>query len=105
MSTLAPDRIELDPEPQIARQEPGWPGRVACWLRGDSNSRVWVRRKMVAAWMNILIAAVAAVTVVIAGRLAGPHWPPPQTWGPGAPQLFPPGCLAFLPGRLYLPLL
>jgi len=102
MSTLAPDRNELDPEPQVAQEEPGWPGRVAGWLRGDSNSRVWVRRKMVAAWMNFLIAAVAAVTVVTAGRLAGQRWPPPQTWGTGALKLFTLWCLAFLPGWLYV---
>src|SRR5579859_5701918 len=98
MSTLAPDRNELDPEPQVAQEERGWPGRVAGWLRGDSNSRVWVRRKMVAAWMNFLIAAVAAVTVVTAGRLAAGRWPPPQTWGAGALKLFALWCLAFLPG-------
>jgi hypothetical protein len=98
MSTLAPDRIELEPGPGADHHEVSWPGQVAAWLRGDSGSRVWVRRKMVAAWMNFLIASVAAVTVSTAGR----HWPAPQTWGTGALKLFTLWCLAFLPGWLYV---
>ncbi len=81
---------------------PGWPERLAGWLKGDSNSRAWVRRKAVAAWMNILIAGAAAVTVVTAGLMTGKRWPEPGTWGIGALKLFTLWCLAFLPGWLYV---
>jgi hypothetical protein len=93
MSTLAPDRAELDP---------GLSERAAAWLDGDSRSRAWLRRKAVAAWMNILIAAAAAVTVITAGLMAGPPWPGLETWGAGALKLFALWCLAFLPGWLYV---
>jgi len=75
---------------------------VAGWLKGDSSSRVWLRRKAVAAWMNILIAGAAAGTVVTAGLMAGQHWPEPRTWGVSALKLFTLWCLAFLPGWLYV---
>src|SRR6202023_377629 len=81
---------------------PGSPGRVAGWLKGKSNSRAWLRRKAVAAWMNILIAGAVAVTVVTAGLLSGQHWPEPRTWGISALKLFTLWCLAFLPGWLYV---
>ena len=105
MTTLTPERVGSVPRPDADRcapKRPGWPAQVAGWLRGDSNSRAWVRRKMVAAWMNILIAAAAAVTVTTAGRLAGQHWPEPRTWDIGALKLFTLWCLAFLPGWLYV---
>ena len=78
------------------------PGRVAGWLKGDSNSRAWLRRKAVAAWMNMLIAGAVAVTVVTAGLMAGQRWPAPRTWGADALKLFTLWCLAFLPGWLYV---
>jgi hypothetical protein len=105
MNTLAPERVEPGSGSRADRQAPrppGWPARVAGWLSGDSNSRVWLRRKAVAAWMNILIAAAAAVTVVTAGLMAGQHWPGPATWGISALKLFTLWCLAFLPGWLYV---
>jgi hypothetical protein len=105
MSTLAPDRVEPGSGSRADRhapRPPGWPARVAGWLRGDSDSRVWLRRKTVAAWMNILIAGAAAVTVVTAGLMAGQHWPEPATWGISALKLFTLWCLAFLPGWLYV---
>src|SRR5215468_81910 len=76
--------------------------RVASWLDGNSRWRVLLLRSTVAAWMNILILAAAAITVVTAGFLAGNHWPDRQTWGAGALKLFALWCLAFLPGWLYV---
>jgi hypothetical protein len=72
------------------------------WLKGDSNSRSWVRRKAVACWMNVLIAIAAAVAVVTAGLMSGQPWPAPHTLGIGALRLFTLWCLAFLPGWLYV---
>jgi hypothetical protein len=105
MTTLTPDRVRPVPGPNVdhhAPEPPRLPGRVAGWLKGDSNSRVWLRRKAVAAWMNMLIAGAAAVTVVTAGIMAGAPWPGPGTWGISALKLFTLWCLAFLPGWLYV---
>ncbi len=102
MTTLAPDRVGSGPKPGADGRGPAPSGRVAGWLKGDSNSRVWLRRKAVAAWMNVLIAGTAAVTVVTAGIMAGPPWPEPRTWGICALKLFTLWCLAFLPGWLYV---
>jgi len=105
MSTLAPDRAELRPGPAADPGAPapaGWLSRLAGWLTGDSNSRVWLRRKAVAAWMNILIAVAAGMTAVTAGLMAGRPWPEPRTWGIVALKLFTLWCLAFLPGWLYV---
>ena len=100
--TAIPEAIDLP-----ARQ-PGLPSKVFRWLRnalawlnGD-KARVWLRRKAVAAWMNVLIAAAAGVTAVTAGLLAEKHWPYPQTWGVAALKLFALWCLSFLPGWLYV---
>ena len=71
-------------------------------MPNDSGTRAWLRRKAVAAWMNILIAATVAVTVVTAGVTAGRTWPGPGTWGISALKLFALWCLAFLPGWLYV---
>ena len=76
--------------------------RVVTWLDGNSRWRVLLLRSTVAAWMNVLILAAAASTVVTAGFLAGNHWPDRQTWGAGALKLFALWCLAFLPGWLYV---
>src|SRR5258708_1889715 len=105
MRTLAPDRVGPGSRPGIDRHAPSSPrspGRMAGWLKGDSNSRRWLRRKAVAAWMNILIAGAVAATVVTAGLMAGQPWPEPRTWGTSALKLFTLWCLAFLPGWLYV---
>jgi len=78
-----------------------WLGKAFAWLKGD-KARVWLRRKAVAAWMNVLIAAAAGVTAATAGVPADKHWPYPQTWGVTALTLFALWCLSFLPGWLYV---
>src|SRR6266700_1845343 len=109
MTTLAPDRAGPAAKPmaapETARRAPepaGGPARDAGWLRTDSGTRAWLRRKAVAAWMNVLIAGTVAVTVVTAGLTAGSRWPQPGTWGISALKLFALWCLAFLPGWLYV---
>jgi hypothetical protein len=117
MTTLAPDRAvpaarqaaRPTAEAGVARRVPepaGGPDRKDGGLRSgssrDSGSRAWLRRKAVAAWMNVLIAGTVAVTVVTAGVAAGSPWPQPGTWGIGALKLFALWCLAFLPGWLYV---
>jgi hypothetical protein len=47
-------------------------GKVFVFLRQD-RARVWLQRKVVATWMNVLIAAAAGVTVVTAGLMAGKY--------------------------------
>src|SRR6266702_4740046 len=104
MTTLTPDPVR-----SIAGQgidvgrlrSSGLLGKVAGWLKGPS-AREWLRRKAVAAWMNILIAAAAAITTITAGFMAARQWPDPQTWGAGALKLFALWCLSFLPGWLYV---
>ena len=91
MTTLAPDRVEPVAGLQEARRSPepaAGPGRNAAGPRGDSGTRAWLRRKAVAAWMNVLIAGTVAVTVVTAGVAAGSRWPQPGTWGIGALNIF-----------------
>jgi hypothetical protein len=56
----------------------------------------------VAAWMNVLIAAAAAVTIITAGFMSGQHWPDSRIWAVGALKLFALWCLSFLPGWLYV---
>src|SRR3984893_8838643 len=119
MTTLAPDRAVPAVRPaadrpaagrpaseaEVARRGPepaAGPGRKDVRLRSDGGTRAWLRRKAVAAWMNILIAGAVAVTVVTAGVTAGSRWPQPGTWGIGALKLFALWCLAFLPGWLYV---
>ena len=119
MTTLAPDRAvpaarpAAEAEAEVARRVPkpaAGPDRKDGWLRSgsgsgsssDSGTRAWLRRKAVAAWMNVLIAGTVAVTVVTAGLTAGSRWPQPGTWGIGALKLFALWCLAFLPGWLYV---
>src|SRR6266487_3968540 len=117
MTTLAPDRAgptagpaavpaavpATGPQPPGRAQEPAaGPARSAGSLPNDSGTWAWLRRKAVVAWMNILIAGVAAVTVVTAGVTAGSRWPQPGTWGISALKLFALWCLAFLPGWLYV---
>jgi hypothetical protein len=104
MSTLAGERTALEPGHGAERGtvSPGLARRVAGWLRGDSKSRAWLRRKAVAAWMNVLIFAAAAATAITAGFMAGRPWPEPGTWGASALKLFTLWCLSFLPGWLYV---
>ena len=128
MTTMAPDRAGPRPvtgpvpqpvagtvprqvaAPETARRAPApadGPGRRADGQRNDSGTsdsgtRAWLRRKAVAAWMNVLIAGTAAVTVVTAGVTAQRPWPEPGTWGIDALKLFALWCLAFLPGWLYV---
>jgi hypothetical protein len=103
MTTLTPGPVRPRASQEADLNEP-WAARLeraADRLRGP-NAREWLRRKAVAAWMNLLIAAAAAVTAITAGFLAQQRWPDPQTWGVGALKLFALWCLAFLPGWLYV---
>src|SRR2546421_3589594 len=117
MTTLAPDRAgpaagptagpaagpAAGPQAPGRAQEPAaGPPRSVGSLPNDSGTRAWLRRKAVAAWMNILIAATVAITVVTAGVTAGRTWPAPGTWGISALKLFALWGLAFLPGWLYV---
>jgi hypothetical protein len=104
MTTLVPERVSptSGPEAHGHTADPGWTDRASSWLKGDSNSRVWLRRKAVAAWMNILIVTAAGVTVATAGVMGGRPWPQPGTWGVSVLKLFTLWCLAFLPGWLYV---
>jgi hypothetical protein len=93
--------------PEQRRPDPPAPGpaesasKIIGYLKGE-RARAWLQRKAVVAWMNILIAAAAAVTAITAGFLPQQHWPDPQTWAVGALKLFALWCLAFLPGWLYV---
>lgn len=78
-----------------------WLCKALALLRQD-KARVWLRRKAVGAWMNVLIAVTAVVTTTTAGLLAEKHWPYPQTWDVGSLKLFTLWCLSFLPGWLYV---
>ena len=102
MTTLAPDRAGAEAgrrAPEPARAPDQGPGQ----RNDDSGTRAWLRRRAVAAWMNVLIAGTAAVTVVTAGITSGRPWPGPGvTWGVSALKLFALWCLAFLPGWLYV---
>ncbi len=103
MTTLAPDRVRSAAGLEAGRRPPApavGPGSGR--PEDDSGTRAWLRRRAVAAWMNVLIAGTAAVTVVTAGITSGRPWPEPGTWGAGALKLFALWCLAFLPGWLYV---
>ena len=104
MMTARPETIGLPtgkpPGPGFGAAVP-WPGRAQARFK-KGTARVWLRRKAVAAWMNVLIGAAAGVTVITAGLLAEKHWPYPQTWGVAALKLFVLWCLSFLPGWLYV---
>src|SRR5437763_3288417 len=113
MTTLAPDRAGSAAGPRTgtisgpaaARRAPevtAGPGRSAGWARNDGGTRAWLRRKAVAAWMNVLIAGTVAVAVLTAGITSTRPWPEPGTWGVSALKLFALWCLAFLPGWLYV---
>ena len=117
MTTLAPDRagpaagptagpaagLAAGPQtPGRVQQPAAGPPRSTGRLPNDSGTRAWLRRKAVAAWMNVLIAATVAITVLTAGVTAGRTWPAPGTWGISALKLFALWCLAFLPGWLYV---
>ena len=111
MTTLAPDRAGPEaagpeaagPQNRSRALEPArGPGRSAGRRNDDSGTRAWLRRRAVAAWMNVLIAGAAAVTVLTAGITSGRTWPEPGAWSAGALKLFVLWCLAFLPGWLYV---
>lgn len=75
------------------------PGFIG-WLTGE-RTRVWLRRKAVGLWMNVVIllaVAVAALTVGVQAERGGSH---PQ-WGVAALKLFVLWCLSFLPAWLYV---
>jgi hypothetical protein len=98
MTTLAPGRLG----PETDRPPADLPGRAAGDQKGSRRSWGWLRRRAVAAWMNVLIAGTVAITVLTAG-LTGPRpWPEPGTWGVSLLKLFVLWCLAILPGWLYV---
>ena len=101
MATAAPAGLTVGSA--RAKQRPAhrhW-HKLMNWLHSDSTQQ-WIKRKAVAMWMNVLIAAVVIVTVVSAGFLAQQEWPEQSTWGAGALKLFVVWCLSFLPGWLYV---
>ena len=109
MTTLAPDRVgpaaRQAAAPEERRRAPApaaGPDPGAGRPKADTGTRAWLRRRAVAAWMNVLIAGAAVITVVTAGITSGRAWPEPGTWGVGALKLFALWCLAFLPGWLYV---
>jgi hypothetical protein len=109
MTTLAPDRVGPAARPAAAPEErrrapspAAGPDPGAGRPKADTGTRAWLRRRAVAAWMNVLIAGAAVITVVTAGITSGRAWPEPGTWGVGALKLFALWCLAFLPGWLYV---
>jgi hypothetical protein len=62
----------------------------------------WIRPTVAAAWMNLLIMAVAVVTVASQSYLRDRAWPESDMWGVGAMKLFALWCMSFLPGWLYI---
>jgi hypothetical protein len=100
MSTITLD-TEVPDYPDLGDPLPG-PGPLSPDPLRGLRARTWLRRKAVGAWMNVLIAVAAGVTVCTAGFLAEQQWPAPQTWAAGALKLFVLWCLAFLPGWLYV---
>ena len=99
MTTITPT-APIGTRPEVRPTAPG-PGVVLRPPRGD-RTRQWLRRKAVAAWMNVEVALAAGITVVTAGVLGDQPWPEPSTWASGALRLFALWCLAFLPGWLYV---
>src|SRR6516162_5050505 len=62
MTTLAPDRAGPAARPTAGQQDRGraveparGPGRSPGQRKDDSGTRAWLRRRAVAAWMNVLI--------------------------------------------------
>ena len=101
MTTVPETVAQTKNSPGLADKVLGWPGKaVASSMR--PKARAWLRRKAVAAWMNVLIAVTVGVTAATAGLLAQKHWPYPQTWGVSALKFFALWCLSFLPGWLYV---
>jgi hypothetical protein len=85
-------------------------GRARRWTGQTDQARPrwreqvaqWIRPTVAAAWMNLLIAAVAMVTVATQGYLPHRTWPETAVWGVGALKLFALWCMSFLPGWLYI---
>lgn len=73
--TTSPGTIDLQAERPLGPLSTAfrWPGNAVAWLARD-KARVWLRRKAVATWMNILIIAAAGVAAATAGLLAENHW-------------------------------
>ena len=69
--TTSPGTIDLQAERPLGPLSTAfrWPGNAVAWLARD-KARVWLRRKAVATWMNILIIAAAGVAAATAGLLA-----------------------------------
>ncbi|HEY3010819.1 MAG TPA: hypothetical protein VGJ63_22545 [Micromonosporaceae bacterium] len=101
MSTAVHDVVR----PDAVRTGAAWVARfrrgAVGWLTAE-RTRLWLRRKAVATWMNVIILAAAMVTVVTAGYLADDRWPESHAWGTGALRLFALWCFSFLPGWLYV---
>lgn len=101
MSTATPDVVR----PGAVGTGAAWVMRlrrgVVGWLTGE-RTRLWLRRKAVAMWMNIIILAAAVITAMTAGYLGEHRWPDSQVWGAGVLRLFALWCLSFLPGWLYV---
>jgi hypothetical protein len=76
-------------------------GRIVDRLAGD-NAKLWLRRKAVAMWMNLLIVGTAVLAILTAGVHAGHPLSNSDAWGVAALKLFALWCLAFLPGWLYV---
>jgi hypothetical protein len=82
-------------QPKVPRR------RVIAWFREEDNA-TWLKSKVVAALLNILIAVVIGITVLTAGFFAEQRWPAANTWGVGVLKIFALWCFAFLPGWLYI---
>ena len=74
--------------------------RLSGRVRARLGSSVY--RAAVAVWMNVLIAAVAVSTVVLAQVLPQKTFPNSEVWAVGALKFFALWCFAFLPGWLYV---
>ena len=98
MSSIAPT-VPVAVRPDI--RPPAVPAVVPGPTR-TGRTRRWLRRKAVAAVMNVEVAAVAGLTILTAGVLGDRPWPESGGWAFGALRLFALWCLAFLPGWLYV---
>jgi len=96
------ERVSSQGKQEIRRKQgDGRWHRFVKWF-GNEKTKQWIRRKAVATWMNVLIAAAVFITILTAGFLTQQQWPPQSTWAAGALKLFVVWCLSFLPGWLYV---
>ena len=98
MSSIAPT-VPVAVRPDV--RSPAAPAVVPGPTR-TGRTRQWLRRKAVAAVMNVEVAVVAVLTILTAGVLGDRPWPESGGWAFGALRLFALWCLAFLPGWLYV---